>query len=54
MKTTFLLLPIVSLLFLSGCAYPRPTSTYLETPYNTEGTAGSGLIDEGCFRRALT
>lgn len=54
MKILLLSIATGSLLLLSGCACPRPGATYLEAPYGPEGTAGSGFVDEGCFRRAFT
>ena len=42
---------------LTGCACPN-TEKFHGTPYDrgdhtSERTAGSGMIDEGCFRRSV-
>lgn len=42
----------ISLLSLSACACGR-AAEYEGAPYLNERTAGTGQIDEGCFRRAL-
>lgn len=42
----------VCLLSLGACACGR-SEDFTGSPYLNERTAGSGQIDEGCFRRAI-
>lgn len=45
------IIAFVALLALAACACPR-TDMYDDTPYG-ERTAGTGMVDEGCFRRLV-
>jgi hypothetical protein len=49
MKTTFLTAAaLAGLMIITGCACPH-TKAYTGTPYESR-TAGSGMVEEGCFR----
>lgn len=53
MKIILNLTAAACLLLLAGCACPRPEGVHSTTPYGEEGTAGYGLVDNGCWRRTF-
>ncbi|MFN3827894.1 MAG: hypothetical protein ACK4NR_09765 [Micavibrio sp.] len=52
MKIYNIILLSITLISLSACACGRSTE-YEGSPYKNARTAGTGQVDEGCFRRAI-